>query len=277
MDSLVAMLGIQSWKPFLTALILPPVPLLLGVLVGARLLLPRRGLGWLVIVLSVIGLWLSACSGWGRLLEDYLLRVPLAISPTRLGDLKNEVKDARRVDAKDRTVTAIVVLGGGRESFAPEYGVSNLTPASLERLRYGLWLSRETGAPVAFSGGVGWGQTDGWPEAEVAFRVASQEFGRPLRWVEGQSRDTRENARLTLALLRPAGVNHILLVTHGWHMPRALQAFQEAAGTEVRIEAAPMGLARRSEAAELDWLPSSQGYTKVRQATREWIGKGLGF
>ena len=54
MNGLFELLGIQAWKPVLTALILPPVPFLVLLLVGARLILPRRGLGWFLIVLSVV-------------------------------------------------------------------------------------------------------------------------------------------------------------------------------------------------------------------------------
>ena len=63
MNGLFELLGIQAWKPILTALILPPVPFLVLLLVGARLILPRRGLGWFLIVLSVAGLWLAHCTG----------------------------------------------------------------------------------------------------------------------------------------------------------------------------------------------------------------------
>jgi hypothetical protein len=52
-NGLFVMLGIETWKPLLTALLLPPVPFLLLLLLGARLLLPSRGLGWLVILFSV--------------------------------------------------------------------------------------------------------------------------------------------------------------------------------------------------------------------------------
>lgn len=278
-DDLFVMMGIESWKPVLTALLLPPVPLLLGVLVGARLMLPRRGWGWLVILLSVTGLWLSACVGTSRLIDTFVLKVPSALSRERLAELKAEV----RAQARNGDSLAIVVLGGGREGQAPEYGVSNLTWPSLERLRYGLWLSREIGAPVAFTGGVGWGQGQqgGTAEAEIAQRIATQDFNRPLRWVETRARDTRENALRTLPMLRTAGVTHVLLVTHGWHMPRALHAFQQAnlqnqatgTGAALRIEAAPMGLATRVELPALDWIPTTLGFTKVRQALRELLAR----
>ena len=264
MNSLFASLGIESWKPVVAALLLPPVPLLLLVLVGARLLLPRRGLGWLVILVSVALLWLSACTGAAQLLSRGLLQAPAALSFDRIREL--------RAEAAAKKTVAIVVLGGGSEPFAPEYGVSSLQASSLERLRYGVWLAAQTGAPLAFSGGTGWAQQGSTSEARVAAKIAAEEFGRPIRWVEEDSRDTRENAAQTIALLRPAGIRHIVLVTHGWHMPRALRAFSEAAGPGMQIEAAAMGLARGLQAPALEWLPSSNGFRDVRHIVRELAG-----
>ena len=264
MNSIIIMLGIESWKPVLTALVLPPVPLLLMLLVGARLMLPRRGWGWLVILTSAALLWLTACTGSARLLSQFVLHPPAALSSERAQELKAQ------------PATAIVVLGGGLEPFAPEYGVSNLQHLSLERLRYGIWLGRETGLPLAFSGGVGWGQSDAKPEARIAAQVAGTEFGRPLKWVEDQSRDTRENALRSVALLKPAGIKHIVLVTHGWHMPRALRAFEQAAAGSITIEAAPMGLARGLETPALAWIPTGAGATEVRQILRELLGRLAG-
>ena len=65
MNGLLTLLGIESWKPVMTALVMPPLPFFLLMLIGARLILPRRGLGWFVILLSMAGLWLSACAGMG--------------------------------------------------------------------------------------------------------------------------------------------------------------------------------------------------------------------
>ena len=89
MNSLFATLGIESWKPVITALVLPPVPFLVLVLIGARLLLPRRGLGWLVILISVVLLWLSACTGAVRLMSQ-LLPSPPALSFDRVRELRAE-------------------------------------------------------------------------------------------------------------------------------------------------------------------------------------------
>jgi uncharacterized SAM-binding protein YcdF (DUF218 family) len=266
--SLFAMLGIESWKPVLAALVLPPVPLLLMVLIGARLVRPRRGLGWFVIGIAVLLLWLTASPGAAEAIARFVLAPPPALLPDRVKALKAETQARRPL--------AIVVLGGGAEDFAPEYGISNLTDASLERLRYGVWLGRETGAPVAFSGGTGHAQTETMPEAQVAARIASQEFGRPLRWVEPESRDTRENAARSVALLKKDGIDHLVLVTHGWHMPRALRDFREAAGETMLIEPAPMGLARNRERPVLMWMPSSNGFRLMRNVVHELLGLALG-
>jgi uncharacterized SAM-binding protein YcdF (DUF218 family) len=267
-NSLFVSLGIESWKPVIAALLLPPVPLLFLVLVGARLLLPRRGLGWLVIVFAVALLWLSSCMGAVRVVSKLFLPAPAALSFDRVREL--------RAEAAAKKALAIVILGGGSEPFAPEYGVSSLQYPSLERLRYGLWLAGQIGAPVAFSGGVGHSQEGSAPEARAAAKIAAEEFGRPIRWVESESRDTRENATMTTALLKPAGINHIVLVTHGYHMARALRAFAEAAGPGVQVEAAPMGLARNLELPALEWLPSSNGFRDMRRLLREVAGNVAG-
>jgi uncharacterized SAM-binding protein YcdF (DUF218 family) len=267
-NSLFVLFGIESWKPVIGALLLPPVPFLVLILLGARLMLPRRGLGWLVIFFSVVMLWLSACSGAARGLSSLLLPSPAALSFDRVRELRAEVQAKKPL--------AIVILGGGTESFAPEYGVSSLTPLTLERLRYGIWLAAQTGAPMAFSGGTGWAQTESTAEARVAGKIAAEEFGRPIKWIEDDSHDTRENAARTMTLLKSAGIDHIVLVTNGWHMARAQRAFVEAAGPGIQIEPAPMGLARQLDTPTLSWMPSSNGFREVREILREVVGRLAG-
>jgi len=268
LNDLFSLLDIEAWKPVLTALVLPPVPLLLVILIGARMILPRRGLGWLLVLIGTAGIWLSACSGVGTLLTTLLLHPPPALSADAVAQLK--------ADVKARQPLTIVVLGGGREPFAPEYGRSNLRPRSLERLRYGLWLARETGATLGFTGGAGWGDAAGPTEAEVAEHVAAKDFGLPLKWTERDSRDTRENAIRSVALLKQAGVTRAVLVTHAWHMPRAMRLFNEAAGGAIDFVAAPIGLAPITRGGAIDWLPSADGFDRVRLVLRERLAKLAG-
>ena len=271
MNEIFLSLGIESWKPVLSVVLLPPVPLLLLTLLGARMILWQRGLGWLVVLLSVLGMWLGACSAVGEWLQGALLSPPPALTPERVAELRRNV-------AKPAGV-AIVVLGGGREARAPEYGVASLSPWSLERLRYGLWLSRETGAPVMYSGGLGHQAQPGATEADVAAAVAAREFVRPLRWTEPKARDTRENALFSTTMLAGQGIEQVVLVTHGWHMPRALRAFRDAAvakDAKWDVVAAPMGLSARVERPVLRWMPSSEGQWLVRAVLRERLGLLLG-
>ena len=266
MNDIISLLGIEAWKPVITALLLPPVPLLILVLVGTRLVLSRRGLGWLLVLCATTLLWLTACNGFAEFLVRSVARPPPALSAAQLDQL--------RADAKASPgTTAIVVLGGGRELLAPEVGSADLRPRSLERLRYGIWLHRETGLPVAFSGGVGWGAASGPAEAEVAERMAAREFGVPLKWIESESRDTRENARRSVALLERNGVKRIVLVTHGWHMLRALGEFQTAAAGKIEIVPAPMAMARLAHGRLIDWLPTPEGFANVHNLLREALGR----
>jgi uncharacterized SAM-binding protein YcdF (DUF218 family) len=271
MNDLFLSLGIESWKPVLAALLLPPVPLLLLVLLGTSLVAARRGAGWLVVWVALIALWLCASVGIGEAMQR-AIGVPPPLGRDDVSALRRDVVTAKQG-------VALVVLGGGREALAPEYGVASLSGTSLERLRYGLWLSRETGAPVMVSGGLGHAAQPGPSEAEVAGAIASREFGRPLRWLEGESRDTRENARLSTAALRNAGITKLVLVTHGWQMPRALRAFREAAvraDAPWEVVAAPMALAPRIEHPVLRWMPSAEGFELVRAIVRERIGWWMG-
>jgi uncharacterized SAM-binding protein YcdF (DUF218 family) len=265
-------LGIESWKALVSSLLLPPVPLLLLVLVGARMILWRRALGWLLVLLAVLGLWFGACSATGEWLQRSLVSPPPPLSAERIRELQ-------KAAIAPRPSVAVVVLGGGSESRAPEYGIASLSPVSLERLRYGIWVSRETGAPMLFSGGLSYESISGASEAEIAADIAQREFGRSVRWSEAQSRDTRENAIYTAQLLRGAGIRQLVLVTHGYHMARAVRAFREASerdGLGWEIVPAPMGLAPRIERAPLRWIPSSEGFQLVRAVLREKLGWWFG-
>ncbi len=273
LNDLLMQHGLGGWKPVLSALLLPPLPLLLLMLLGAALARRRAFWGGLLLLAGAAGIWLSSTTSVGHWLQRQLLEPSRALS---LQDLQ-QLQAPRR--GAGLPTGAIVVLGAGREGYAPEYGAPNLPPLAMERLRYGLWLARETSLPLAFSGGTGHAQATGPSEAEVAALIAARDFNRPLKWLDAGSRDTRENAAASVATLRAAGVTRIVLVTHGWHMRRSLRAFEQAiaaTGGGIMLQAAPMGLARDDSVAALRWLPSNSGFNATRDALREYLGLLVG-
>lgn len=260
-------LGALNLKPLITPLLLPPASLLMLMGVGFWLRATRRPLwGAAVLTLAMVSLWFAHCRVTGDWIERRWLGAPSAIKPDDLPALRRDLRGGR---------AAVVVLGGGRDAYAPEYGEGNLTGRTLQRLQYGLWLSRRLDLPVLFSGGVGRAERGELTEAAVAARVAERDFGRPIRWLDSAAIDTRGNARHSLPLLTAHGIGQVLLVSHAWHLPRAQRAFQEAislSGANLQIIPAPMDTATSSQLRLLDWLPSAEGYQKVRDSLREVLG-----
>jgi uncharacterized SAM-binding protein YcdF (DUF218 family) len=268
---LVVLLGIQSWKPVFAALALPPVPWIVLTLLGARLMFWRRGVGWLLILISSAGMWLSCCTAVGLWLERLLLKPPPVLTQDQIGAIKRDVAAGRK--------TVIVILGGGRNAMSPEYGLSTLTATSMLRLHYAIWLARQTGAPMLFSGGVGHEGTVGVSEAETAARVAEHDYGRPIKWLESESRDTKENATRSVALLKQHGLSDVVLVTHGNHMKRSLRAMQleaERASFQLNLTPAPVGIATPHDRPVLAWTPSRAGFADVHTVLHEALGFLLG-
>jgi len=238
--------------------------MLLLVLLGVLLVSFRRWLfGWLVVLIAVGLTWTSCSETVGRLLQASVLKPPPSLTAEQITALRSP----------DNEPTVIAVLGAGVERLAPEYGAPNLSAESMERLRYGIWLARETGLPLAFSGGVGWAQSNGAAEAAVASRIATQEYGQPLKWIEDRSRDTYENAENTVGLLQPIGVRRIVLVTHAWHMPRAVRRFEASAQGRLAVLPAPMGASGRASLVALGWMPSAYGFALVRNVLHEWMAR----
>jgi uncharacterized SAM-binding protein YcdF (DUF218 family) len=113
---------------------------------------------------------------------------------------------------------AIVVLGA---RVLPDGSPSSTLRARVQR---GVRLHLEGTAPLlVFSGGA---VTHPMPEAVVA-RDLAKALGVPSDacLCEPESRSTRENAERTAALLRPRGIQRVLLVSDPFHLFRATRSF----------------------------------------------------
>ncbi len=233
---------------FLESLLRPPNSLIWLAVVGLILLRTRRRrTGVAVLAVSVVSI--------------YLLSTPLVVAPL-LSSLDRyphlDPSGAARPDAQ-----AIVVLSAGKTT-ALELGGEVVTGVALERLRYGVWLQRQVGRPILLTG----------ITSSLMAEAMEQWFGAEARWVEEESRNTHEHAVNCAGLLRDAGIKKIYLVTHFWHMPRAVAAFQQIDGLE--IVPAPMGL---GSDAQRQWhspkwiMPGIPHLYASALVLHEWIGR----
>ncbi len=175
---------------------------------------------------------------------------------------------AQQMDIPD----AIVVLGGGRTPNALEYGgADDVSLSTLQRLQYGAYLHRLSGAPLLVSGGILYDKTETESEAALMARVLARDFQVQARWLEELSRNTRENARYSAELLQAQGIKRIWLVTQAWHMPRSVDAFTHYGFSVV---AAPTGFSRLPADGSLvaGLIPRARHLTESELALQEWLG-----
>jgi uncharacterized SAM-binding protein YcdF (DUF218 family) len=217
------------------AVLLPPTGLLLPALVGVLTIRRHPRAGRTLALCSLIAL--------------FALSTPMvAMTLVRLLDTSPPFDPAVPSGAQ-----AIVILGGGVRRDAREYDGDTLGRLTLERVRYGARLARATQLPVLVSGG---SLRGGSTEASLMTAALQDEYSVAVRWAEGASRNTRENARNSAAVLLPLGINRIALVVHSFDVPRARAEF-----TRQGIEAIPAPTGLPSLHAELpgDLLPSVAG------------------
>lgn len=235
-------------KKLVAALVLPPFGLLLLALIGLRLTRARPRLGRSIAALALLGLTaLSLPPVASLLLRSLETRPP--ISAEQLARAQ-----------------AIVILGGGNYSVAPEYGGDTVGRWTLERVRYGVHLQRSSGLPILVTGGAPYG---GRPEGETMKDAIERDFNGRVKWVESASRDTAENAAFSANLLKAAGVSRIALVSHSWHLPRATELFERQG---IEVLAAPTGFSRRPPAPFPLLLPAASALENSSEALHEWLG-----
>jgi uncharacterized SAM-binding protein YcdF (DUF218 family) len=219
-----------------SSFLMPPLNVLLLGTAGLLLLKRRPLIGKLLIGLALGLLYLLST-------PYFTARALKLIEPPALQEASS--RDEAQV---------IVVLGAGTYFQAPDYGSDTVNRLGLERLRYAARLYRATAKPILVSGGKPQGSTIS--EAAQMKSALVNEFNIPVTWEESASHTTFESAADCRSVLKTAGINRIYLVTHAWHMNRAVLAF-EASGFSVIP--APTGFTTLPmDPLEL-YLPSPQG------------------
>ncbi len=240
----------MSW--FLTnlvsAFLLPPLSLIVLGAVGVLLFKSRPVLGKLLVVAA--------------LTLFYILSTPF-VADTALQTLETSTTSS----LANIEVQAIVVLGSGTYFKAPEYGGHTVSRYGLERIRYGAHMHRSTGKPLLVTGGGPLGI--GSSEAEQMKSVLENDFHVPVKWVENASNNTRENAYNSFAVLKSDGITHIALVTHAWHMPRAIREFEQAGFKVIPVSTA---YTTRYKTDLLAFIPTAGALLKSRLFLHEIIG-----
>lgn len=241
----------MSW--FLTnlaaAVLLPPLSLFLLAMAGLLLWRKHLRLAKTLLAGSFTLLWLLSTPFLSESLLRSLESTPLLLS-------NNAVP-----------ADAIVVLGGGTYANAPEYAGDTVGTITLQRIRYAAKLNREIKKPVLLTGGKPLGNS--LSEAFLMKQAMQNEFDSQVQWIEEESNNTLENALYSYRLLHAADIKRIYLVTHAWHMPRALYAFRKA-GFEV-IPAAT-AFTTRYQLNLLAFLPSAGALQSSQLFLHEVLG-----
>ncbi|MCP3870831.1 MAG: YdcF family protein [Gammaproteobacteria bacterium] len=242
-------------RSLVSTLVLPPNSLMLILIIG--LLFWRRFSGRVLMWTGLVGLYLVSLPATNAWLAQYLEIHP-AVSPAA----------AVRMDAR-----GILVFMGDQSLDNPEYeGVAALSELSLQRMNYGLYLHRQTGLPLVLSGGV-IGEAS-ISLAELGSRWLKEQAGVEPLALETQSVTTRENAAFSGGLLRDRGLEPVLLVTHAYHMNRAVYS---ARASGLRVIPAPFDFFHRSgtfaRPGKLsDWFPNAWSLAKNQRLLHEAIG-----
>ncbi|MFB9145495.1 YdcF family protein [Halomonas alkalicola] len=233
-------------------LALPPLVNVLLVLVGLALGAKRLA-GGLLVTLGLASLLLLATPWASHALRQGLEPAPLAGPGTLRG------------------AQAIVILGGGRDYVAPEFGWGDApSNPTWRRLAYGAHLHRGSGLPILVSGG----RVHDEHSAEASLMAAAlrEVFEVPVRWLEGESRNTAENARFSAAMLQRDGIERVALVSQAWHLPRAIAEFERAG---LAVIAAPTEFASAPPPGVHGWIPRAYHLNESTRALHEWLGRGV--
>lgn len=242
-------------KAVLKGLLLPPGVFIVGALVGLVLILMNRQHGRKIAGVSIVSL--------------FLLSLPI-VSDSLTAIVEADMEPIGQVTDEQ----AIVILSAGIERDAYEYDGPTLDSNSLARVRYGAYLQRKSKLPILVTGGdLGLLAARWYKDHSVADLMAAtlrDEFQATVQWVEPKAVNTHDNARFSATMLKPEGIERIILVTHAWHMPRSVQVFEKAG---FAVTPAPIEFRKPRLTGIGQWAPSTEALHRSFYAFHELIGQ----
>jgi uncharacterized SAM-binding protein YcdF (DUF218 family) len=227
-------------------------------------LMPPTVLIVVCLVAAVLALWRPRAGAALMLCGAILLYV--SSLPDMAGVLLRQLESAIPATPDARGAQAIVVLGGdiefGRGTVPDQVG-----PLTLQRLVIAAQLYRTVGLPIAVSGGHVRGSSS--TLAALMRAELEQDFGISVAWTEDRSTTTFEDASFCAAMLQPAHITSVFVVTQAEHMPRALWSFER-----VGFRAIPWSTPRRAPfSPEIDgFLPDAGAFAQTFRALHEILG-----
>lgn len=275
-----------------------PPGIFLIVILMTLVIIKRSWLRNTLVVVSVMSIWFSSTNYFAIQLTKiagYVLEWPEPLNIQNLGS--NAQHSISNNKFGKYPFSAIIVLGGGRRKGAidvPEYKNRDVSAQAAERLRHAARLARALDIPILVSGGAPDRTTKAeLSEAQVMAQVLRQELGIDAKWIEDQSNTTEENLKNSLAILSRENIEKVYLVTHFWHMPRAIQTVKaiqkndqkqdqregfkpnhtvEQKRGNITVIAAPHGYYQKEQYTPLDFYPSAEGFQRTRWIFHELWG-----
>lgn len=233
-------------RRFLYAWLLPPGLFLSTYLLSYYLFLKTEHTFWFLLVF----------------LEVYLLSIqPVAdalIKPLEYYYKQPPVSEIEKTDA-------IVILTGGYNKNQADFdGTGQIATKAANRFIMGIRLYNTLRIPIIISGTI--------EETTIASRTLKAcGIKEEDIFMEGNSRNTAENAIYTMQLCRQKEIKKILLVTSAYHLPRSVALFQQKG-----LNAIPYPTDYRSKQlkknALLSFAPSHNMLCNSAVALKEYLG-----
>lgn len=253
----------MSLGPFLTAVLLPPTNLVVLGLAGVAVAARSARVGRAIAVAALCGLLVLA-------LPYTAQRLAVSLSGDGITAPGPAPPGAAKLGAANlgaAKLGAVVILAAEVRRAAGGPLAIDLGPLTLERLRRGAILARQTGLPILVAGGP-------WREgqastASVMADSLRDDFGVAARWTEDRSQNTFENAANSAVMLRANGIARVYLVTHAWHMRRSELAFRKVG---IETVAVPVGIEPLLALRLSDFVPQPEAWVTSLYCLHEWVG-----
>ncbi|UJF34708.1 YdcF family protein [Paenibacillus hexagrammi] len=236
-----------------TLLFPPGVFVLLLVILAAWLLQKKEFFSSFIVILTALLLYVSSAPYMG-----YTLLHSLEARYSPPADVKGDV---------------LVMLTGGAVLGTPDpltQGEGHLSPNTAARVLTIAELYRRTQLPIVLSGGQVFADTGN--ESQIAKRHLLA-LGVPESSItmDDSSRNTKENAANTKAILEQHQWKHPVLVTSAFHMPRSVKLFR-ANHVEVQPYPTDYQVSSRLQTYTFTFIPSYSGLMATAMALKEYVG-----